>query len=116
MILVSDATSLRLFLADDDYEPKAYELIRGKLSKQAESEIVIMCMGVIEKVDAVPKVRELRLGNAIFYITKQGDKPYVNYRLQIVESLGTRSAYFSSLKELFSHIKELRKSFSSYRN
>jgi hypothetical protein len=45
MILVSDSVTNRLFLADDNYEPKAYEVIRGKLSKQAEREIELICWG-----------------------------------------------------------------------
>lgn len=45
MILVSDAITHRLFLADDNYEPKAYEVIRGKLSKQTEKEIELICWG-----------------------------------------------------------------------
>lgn len=45
MILVSDCVTHRLFLADDNYEPKAYEVIRGKLSKQTEDEIELICWG-----------------------------------------------------------------------
>ena len=45
MILVSDSVTNRLFLADDNYEPKAYEVIRGKLSKRAEREITLICWG-----------------------------------------------------------------------
>lgn len=48
MILVSDSVTNRLFLADDNYEPKAYECIRGKLSKQTEREIELICWGFIK--------------------------------------------------------------------
>lgn len=45
MIVVSDAVTNRLFLADDNYQPKTYELIRGKLSDEASKEITLMCLG-----------------------------------------------------------------------
>lgn len=59
----------------------------------------------------------LRCGDAIFRITKDGDeKPYISYRLEIIETLGMRISYFMSLKELFTHIRKLREVFSSYRS
>lgn len=61
-------------------------------------------------------MRILRCGNAIFRITKTGDeKPYINYRLEIIETFGIRVSCFMSLKELFTHIRKLREVFSSYR-
>lgn len=49
MIVVSDTVAMKLFLADDNYQPKAYELIRGKLSDEACKEITLMCLGQVEE-------------------------------------------------------------------
>ena len=62
-------------------------------------------------------MKNLKCGNAIFRITKSGnEKPYINYRLEIIETFGKRSLWFMSLKELFTYIRKSREVFSSYRN
>lgn len=61
-------------------------------------------------------MRNLKCGDAIFQITKSGNKkPYINYRLEIIDIFGKRVSWFMSLKELFTHIRKLREVFSSYR-
>ena len=61
-------------------------------------------------------MRDLQCGDAIFRISRQGDKkPYINYKLEIIETFGKRVSWFMSLKELFTHIRKLREVFSSYR-
>lgn len=62
-------------------------------------------------------MRILRCGDAVFRITKFGnERPYINYRLEIIEIFGKRVSWFTSLKELFTYIRKLREVFSSYRS
>lgn len=58
MIVVSDTVAMRLFLADDNYQPKAYELIRGKLSDEASKEITLMCLGQVANIEPERPVRD----------------------------------------------------------